>query len=486
MDSKKIVMVASECQPFFASGGLGDVVGSLPENILKVINDKKDKELSNEMIVILPLYSKISADYRNKLVYVKQIVVQLSWRKQYCGIFKYTQKGVTYYFLDNEYYFKRHNFYGYFDDGERFAFFSKAAVDTLVAMDITPDVIHVHDWQTALVPVYLRTLYYGDLRFAHTKTIFTIHNIEYQGQYALDQDIVEDVFGISHNDAYLLEYKGVLNLMKGGMEAANVVSTVSPTYAKEIQDDYYSHGLTDEIKRVVGEGKLRGILNGIDKNYYNPLKDDALFEKYDHKHPELKAENKVRLQEMLNLQVDPEVPMIGMVSRLVSHKGLDIVKDAFEEIMAKKCQVVILGTGDGWYEGFFKDMEHKYGSKLRVILAYNQDLSRKIYASSDLFLMPSKSEPCGLSQMIASRYGSVPIVRRTGGLADSINDFTVNGNGYTFNNSDAGEMLTVINRALDDYQDKPAWQKKVVKVMTTDFSWNKSAKEYVKLYTEIM
>jgi starch synthase len=275
--------------------------------------------------------------------------------------------------------------------------------------------------------------------------------------------------------------------MKAAMECANFVSTVSPTYANEIQTPQYAHGLDYEIRRVVSEGKLRGILNGIDKNFYSPSKDNALFEKYDRKSIEKRNINKVKLQEMLNLPVDENIPMIGMVTRLVSHKGLEMVKKAFEELMKEKVQVVVLGTGDAQYEGFFKDMENQYGSKLRAIIAFNQDLSRKIYSASDLFLMPSVSEPCGLSQMIASRYGSVPIVRRTGGLADSICDFTLpGGNGYTFDNIDHNEMLNVIKRALNDFENKETWRKHIEKVMSVDFGWTASAKKYLQMYEEIL
>ncbi|MEI3526997.1 MAG: glycogen/starch synthase [Bacilli bacterium] len=274
---KKIFFVASEAQPFFASGGLGDVIGSLPKRILK--NAKGEFEVS----VILPLYAKLNQAYKNKLIYIGQTTTKLSWRNQYCGIFKYEENGVKYYFIDNEYYFKRDNFYGYFDDAERFAFFSKAAIDVMIFIDEIPDIIHVHDWQAGMLPIYLRTLYYHDTRFAKVKTVFTIHNIEYQGIYAYDQDIIEDVFGLSFNDGYLLEYLGKVNIMKGAMEAANFVTTVSPTYAEEILQKEFAHGLEHETVRVKGEGKLKGILNGIDKVFYNPAKDKALFENYDKK-----------------------------------------------------------------------------------------------------------------------------------------------------------------------------------------------------------
>lgn len=478
---KKIFFVASEAQPFFASGGLGEVIGSLPKRILK--NAKGEFSVS----VILPLYAKINQAYQNKLVYLASTTTKLSWRNQYCGIFKYEENNIKYYFLDNEYYFKRDNLYGYFDDAERFAFFSKAAIDVMLYLNEIPDIIHIHDWQTGMLPVYLRTLYYHNEKLQHVKTIFTIHNIEYQGIYNYDQDIIEDVFGLSMNDGYLLEYQGHVNIMKGAMEASNLVSTVSPTYAEEILQKEFAHNLEYETKRIKDEGKLRGILNGIDKVFYNPSKDKALFANYDKKNFLNKTQNKLELQAMLNLPVDANIPMIGMVSRLVAHKGLDLVKDIFANLLQEKIQIVILGTGDTYYEDYFKDLEDRYYNKLRVIIAFNQDLSRKIYASSDLFLMPSKSEPCGLSQMIASRYGAIPVVRTTGGLKDSIKDFTLeNGNGYTFEGLDAKEMLEVIKKALNDYNNKDLWQKQVETVMNKDFGWSTSAKEYLKMYEEIL
>ncbi len=485
MNSKNIVIVASECQPFFASGGLADVIGSLPARIHKLINAEDE---GNQISVILPLYSKFTNNkYRNKLVYIGQTVVSLSWRKQYLGIFKYVEKGITYYFLDNEYYFKKSNYYGYFDDGERFAFFSKAAIEAMIYLDITPDIVHCHDWQTGLVPVYLRTLYYNDERFKLTKRIFTVHNIEYQGVYAYDEDIIQDVFGLPLNDGYLLEYRGQLNIMKGAMETSNYVSTVSPTYAEEIKYAYFAKGLEFEVERIKAEGKLRGILNGIDKTFYNPAKDEALFVKFDKKTPELKAENKIHLQEMLGLTVNKEIPMIGMVTRLVGHKGLELVKQTISEILKEKVQVVILGTGDSYYEWFLKDLERAYKGKISVIIAFNQDLSRKIYGSCDLFLMPSLSEPCGLAQMIACRYGTLPIVRKTGGLADSIKDFSQpKGNGYVFDNINPEELLSKVKQALAEYEDKALWAKHVNAAMSCDFGWTASAKKYVEMYEELL
>lgn len=477
---KQITFVASECQPFIASGGLGDVVGSLPSRIVK--SGKGEYKIN----VILPYYSKINPLYRNKLVYVTQITVNLSWRKQYCGIFKYEDKYVTYYFIDNEYYFKRDNLYGYFDDAERFAYFSKAAIEVMIQLDMIPDIIHVHDWQTALVPIYLRTLYFGDVRLMNVKTVFTIHNIEYQGKYSFDDDIIEDVFGISIKDSFIFEYHNTINLMKGAMEAANYVTTVSPTYADEILTKEYAHDLEDETNRIKGENKLIGILNGIDKNFYNPSKDKALFATYDRHNFESKKLNKIELQRMLNLPTSTDTLMIGMVTRLVSHKGLDFIRDAFDKLMDLPIQLVILGTGDPYYEGFLKDMEVKYNHKVRAVIAFNQDLSRKIYAASDLFLMPSKSEPCGLSQMIASRYGAIPLVRQTGGLKDSIVDFNEGGIGYTFKGMNYNDMLDTVYRALRDFENKEEWEKKVSTTMNADFGWSMSAKKYLLMYDMIL
>lgn len=484
MESKKIAIIASECQPFYASGGLADVIGSLPKRVLKLMNE----ENSTEIVVILPLYSKFTDEsYKNKLEYIGQTTVTLAWRKQYCGIFKYVKDGVTYYFIDNEYYFKKSNYYGYFDDGERFAFFSKAAIDVLKYLEFKPNLIHCHDWQTGLVSVYLRTIYYNDEFFKDTKKIFTIHNIEYQGIYSYDEDILEDVFGIPYKYGYLLEYRGQINLLKAAMECSNKVTTVSPTYAEEIQYEYFSKGLELEVKRIKEEGKLVGILNGIDRTFYNPKTDKALFAQFDRTNIEPKVENKLKLQEMLGLTVSADIPLIGMVSRLVSHKGLDLIKAVITDLLKEKVQLVILGTGDPYYEWFLRDVEHSFKGKVSVIITFNADLSRKIYASSDIFLMPSVSEPCGLAQMIACRYGALPVVRKTGGLADSIKDFsTSNGNGYVFDNINPYEMLDKINEALKDFENKEEWNKKVQKAMNCDFGWTASAKQYVALYNELI
>lgn len=472
---KKITFVASECQPFIASGGLGDVIGSLPQEVAKNKNYLVD--------VIVPLYKKIKPEFKEKFEFITKTYINLSWRKQYLGIYKYTDNNVNYYFLDNEYYFKRDNLYGYFDDAERFAFFSKAVIDFMLYTNNIPDIIHANDWQTGLISVYLRTLYYHEEKLKNVKTIFTIHNIEYQGNYDLNQQMIEDVMGISMNDSYLLEYQGRLNIMKAAMECSNKVSTVSNSYAEEITSSEFGHGLEHEVCRVKDEEKLFGILNGIDTKFYNPKTDKAIYKKYDIKTIENKQINKQKLREELNLENNDSL-LVAMVTRLVSHKGLNLIIDAFNNIINENIQLVILGTGDPYYENFLKNMENIYPNKLRAIIDYNQALSRKIYAGADLFLMPSVSEPCGLSQMIASRYGTIPLVRQTGGLKDSIKDFNINGNGYTFNSYNGYDIYLTLKRALHDFN-SDTWMDKVKQTMSVDFSWKASAKQYIKQYEKL-
>lgn len=476
----KILIVGSECQPFVASGGLGDVIGSLPQELIKRRKTKYD------IRVVLPLYGGISEEWRQKMTFVANAQVQLSWRKQYCGIFSLVENDITYYFLDNEYYFKRVKLYGYFDDAERFAFFSKAVLEILPVIDFYPNIIHTNDWQTALISIYLRYLFSSKTKYANIKTIFTIHNIEYQGKYRYDEDIVQDVFGLSMQEASVAEYDGMINLMKGALECSHLISTVSPTYATEIKEPYYSHGLHYIIQQ--NYDKVHGILNGIDYNFYNPKTDKALFVKYDTESIDLKVQNKIELQKLLNLPVDGKIPMIAMVTRLVSHKGIDLVKGVMNEMLSLPLQLVILGTGDSIYENALIEFEHRNPNKFKAIIAYNADLSRKIYAGADIFLMPSLTEPCGLSQMIASRYGTVPVVRETGGLADSIKDFgnLGGGNGYTFQNYNAHEMLHRIEQAVSDYQNKTLWKNQVTTVMTQDFSWSIRAKEYIQMYQKLL
>ena len=468
---RKILFVVSEARPFIATGGLADVIGSLPQALAS--------DAKYDIRVILPLYSDIKPEYRRKMSFLGNIYVPLAWRNQYCGVFTCQENGVTYYFIDNEYYFKRLGCYGYYDDGERFAFFSRGVLEVLPFIGFYPDVIHCHDWQAALVSVYLKTLYRERPEYQAIRALFTIHNIEYQGKYSLD--ILEDLFGLSNEYRGLLEYDGCINLMKAAIECSERFSTVSPTYAKEIQTAEYAHGLQDIICK--NASKLTGILNGIDVNSYNSQNDKALFANFDGENLENKTVCKTELQKMLGLPVK-DVPMIAMISRLVSHKGLDLVKTVAEDILHEDIQFVLLGTGDVSYEECFKDLGRRYEGKASVNIAFNGDLSRKIYSGADLFLMPSLSEPCGLSQMIASRYATVPVVRETGGLYDSIKPYGAGGNGFTFSSCNPYDMLYVIHEAIDTYKNKAAWVDLMKKVLSVDFSWSRSAEEYKKLYLE--
>ena len=471
---RKILFAASECTPFIATGGLAEVIGSLSKSLAQ------DEEY--DVRVVLPLYSDIRGDYRQRFTYLGNINVPLGWRNQYCGIFSYEESGVTFYFLDNEYYFRRGGCYGYYDDGERFAFFSRAVMEILGFLQFYPDVLHCHDWQSALAAIYLKTIYCHRREYSLIRAVFTIHNIEYQGKYSLD--VLEDLFGISDDYRYLLEFDGCANLMKAAIECSETFTTVSPTYAEEIKRAEYAHGLQGEVER--NAFKLRGILNGIDVKSYDPATDPALFAPYSAENPAGKEICKAELQKMLGLPVRADVPVVAMISRLVAHKGLDLVRAAIEELLADDVQFVLLGTGDSEYESYFKDLANRYKGKVVSIIAFNGDLSRKIYSGADIFLMPSKSEPCGLSQMIASRYLTVPVVRETGGLYDSIKPYGAGGNGFTFAAYNAGDMLYVLREAVSLYKNKTEWQKLMIKAGTTDFSWQRSAEEYKKLYTDTL
>ena len=471
---KKILFVASEAAPFIATGGLAEVVGSLSKALA---NSKK-----YDVRVIIPLYEDVKHEYRQKFKFIGSITTPLSWRQQYCGIFQYKLDGVTYYFVDNEYYFKRHGCYGYFDDGERFAFFCASVMEILPFVEFYPDVLHCHDWQAALAAIYLKTKYCFRKEYQFIRALFTIHNIEYQGWYSMG--VLEDLFGISYDHKYLLEYNGEINLMKGAIECCEKFSTVSPSYAMEIKDPFYAHGLDPIVRR--NEFKLCGILNGIDPDYYNPSTDSALYANFSAEDLAGKVVCKRELQRQLNLPVRENVPIVAMITRLVAHKGLDLVTSVIEELLQRDVQFVLLGTGEGYYEGFFRNLALHYPGKVAAAITFNADLSRKIYSGADLFLMPSKSEPCGLAQMIASRYGTVAIVRETGGLRDSILPYGAGGNGFTFANYNAHDMLYVINEAINLYHNKEEWCKLVRKAATTDFTWRASAQRYDHLYEEML
>ncbi len=471
----KVLYCTSEARPFAATGGLADVAGSLPQALrLRLIGCR----------VVMPLYEDIPQNLRDSMKFITSLSVPVAWRRQYCGVFEARSGGVIYYLIDNQYYFKRNGLYGHYDDAERFAFLSRAALEMLPYIDFRPDVIHCNDWQTALIPIYFSLFYANNDWYRGIKTILTIHNIQYQGKYG--KELMEDVLGIPQSGMPVLEYDDCINLLKGGIETANRVTTVSPTYAQEILDPWFSHDLDGILKER--QWKLSGILNGIDTVSYNPETDGDLFANYSSDAPGGKAKNKLGLQERLGLNQEPDVPLIGMVTRMVSHKGLDLVKEALDQIMRETdAQFVILGSGDWEYETFFKEMQIKYPGRLCACFGFIPELSRKIYAAADVFLMPSKSEPCGLSQMIALRYGAIPVVRETGGLKDSIQDSgDGEGNGFTFQTYNSGDMLYAVSRALKGYQNKEGWNILVERAMKCDFSWGRSANEYIRLYREVI
>jgi len=471
----KVLYVSSEALPFMASGGLGDVAGSLPAALRKRLIGCR---------VAMPMYDGIKQELKDKMTFIASFTVPVAWRRQYCGVFEAKHNGVIYYLIDNQYYFKRDGLYGYYDDAERFAFFSRAVLEMIPYIDFKPDIIHCNDWQSALTPLYYSTMYATREGYENIKTVFSIHNIQYQGIYGMD--LINEVVGLDEQNISLIEYDGTVNFMKGAIETANRVCTVSPSYAKEILDPWYSHGLDTILKQR--EWKLSGILNGIDVDNYNPETDDNIYAKFSAEKPANKAKNKKGLQEDLGLTVDKDIPIIGMVTRLVSHKGLDLCKAVLDELLASEnVQLVVLGSGDWEYEEFFKGLAARFPGKVGLRLGFDPALARKIYAGSDIFLMPSKSEPCGLSQMIALRYGSIPIVRETGGLRDSITDSEDGkGNGFTFANYNAHEMLYTIRRALKGYEDKNGWKILVKRAMECDNSWGKSANEYIRLYREVL
>lgn len=471
----KVLYAASEALPFIASGGLGDVAGSLPQALRKRLVGCR---------VVMPMYDSIKQELKDSMKFITSISVPVAWRRQYCGIFEAKSGGVIYYLLDNQYYFKRDTLYGFYDDAERFAFFSRAILEIIPYIDFKPDIIHCNDWQTALTPVYYNTIYSRKPGYENIKTVFTIHNIQYQGVYG--EELIENVIGIDRANKSLVEYDGAVNLMKGGIECADAVTTVSPSYANEILDPWYSHGLDTILRERCF--KLRGILNGIDVENYNPETDKDIYKNYNAENVRGKYVNKKELQKLLGLPEKSDTPLMGMVTRLVSHKGLDLCKAVLDELLATTdIQLAVLGSGDYQYEEFFRGLAERYPDKVGLCLGFIPDLARKIYAGADLFLMPSKSEPCGLSQMVALRYGTIPIVRETGGLRDSVKDSgDGEGNGFVFSSYNAHDMLYSIKRAVEGYNDKKGWPILVKRAMDSDNSWGKSANDYIKMYKEIL
>ncbi|WP_130863770.1 glycogen synthase GlgA [Bacilliculturomica massiliensis] len=470
-----VLFISTEAAPFAKSGGLGDVIGALPAELMRQ---------GAEVRVMLPLYKSIHDKYMSQMTYVTNYEVALSWRRQYCGLFQMEYGGVTFYFIDNEYYFKRDGYYGYYDDGERFAWFSKACLETLKHISFDPDILHCSEWQTAMTPVYLKTLYRSAPGYDRLRTVFTIHNIEYQGVFG--PETLSDLFGLDKRDAGLVTWRKDVNVMKGAVVACDKLTTVSPTYAEEIRYPFYGRGLEDIIRE--NDYKLSGIRNGIDTVLFNPAKDKLIPVNYTFKTIAKKKQNKQALQERLGLAVCEETPIIAMVGRLAEHKGIDLVIRTFDDLMRNQVQFVLLGTGEKRYEDFFNMKAYDYGDRAAAVTAFSTDLANLIYAGSDLFLMPSISEPCGLSQMIAMRYGTIPVVRETGGLKDSVDPYnpkTGKGNGVTFASVNAHDMLNAVERALELYGDKTHWKKLVGNAMKSDFSWKESAERYAELYDSL-
>ena len=474
----KILFAVSECGPFAKSGGLADVAGSLPKEL---------KSLGTDVRVILPKYGTISETYKQKMKKIKEFTVSVGWRNQYCGIEELTHQGITYYFVDNEYYFKREGLYGYFDDGERFAFLNRAILEAIAELDFYPDVLHCHDWHTAMIPYLLRTEYFKRKGYGLIKSVFTIHNLQFQGIFP--KEILGDLLGLDYQSFQSghLEFFGNVNFMKGGLVAADKITTVSPTYKEEIKSPAFGEKL-DGLLRARDED-LIGILNGIDEEFYNPVIDPLIYQNYKVNTYSKKAVNKKEVQKQFGLPQSASTPLLVMITRLTKQKGLDLVRCVLREILQEDVQVVVLGTGDYEYEEYLRQAARIYPDKFKVYTGFSEEMAHKLYAGADLFLMPSQFEPCGLGQMIAMRYGAIPIVRETGGLNDTVksfNEFTGKGNGFSFQNFNAHDMLYTIQRALSFYQDKPVWESIVKQAMEKDHSWAQSAFSYSQLYAELV
>ena len=472
----RILYVTSEASPYAASGGLGDVMGALPKAI-----SEQDDNIKSE--VILPLYSSLKESYRERLEKVIDISFKLSWRSTGATIYKIESQKVTYYFVENHYYFNRNSLYGEFDDAERFAFFSMAVIEFIMASGNIPDILHANDWQSALSVIYLKTKFKDISALSSIRTLYTIHNIEYQGRY--DMAILGDVFALDSCFADVVEYNGCINLTKGAITVSDYVSTVSPNYANELKHDFFSFGLSDVIKSAAH--KLCGVINGIDYSYFSPDLGGDIYAPYTRRaYKSGKAKNKKELQKELNLDVNPTVPLVIMITRLTDGKGIDLVLHIIEELLSENIQFVVLGTGEYKYEEAFLSLEQRH-KNFRALIKFDRILSKKLYAGADIFIMPSKSEPCGLAQMIACSYGTVPIVRAVGGLYDTIKPYgTENSNGFVFNNYNAHDLLYTVKSALKLYLNNQEWLSIVKRTINSDFSWNKSAKEYISIYNNLL
>ena len=474
----KIMFVAAEGAPFAKTGGLGDVIGALPKSLVKN---------GNEVAVVLPYYDVVDAKFGDQVEDVMYFYTELGWRRVYVGVKKIVRDGVTFYFIDNHDYFFRGHVYGDWDDGERFAFFQLAALELMEKVDFIPDVLHVHDYHTGMIPFLLKEKYHWINAYKDIKTVFTIHNIEFQGQF--DPGMLWELFGVGY-ERYAdgtLRWNDCLNWMKAAVLYADRVTTVSPSYAEEIKTPAFGKGL-DQIMRMES-GKLSGIVNGIDTDLFNPETDPHLVTHFSVDDLTGKAKDKAALQERIGLPVRDDVPLIGIVSRLTDQKGFDLVVNELSNILKRDLQIVVLGTGYADYENAFSWFGQHYPDKLSANITFDLELAQQIYAACDLFLMPSAFEPCGLSQMMAMRYGTLPLVHEVGGLRDTVesyNPVTGSGTGFSFNNFIGFWMTTTLDFALDTYKNhKDAWRKLQEQAMTRDFSWDSASQDYIALYQDL-
>ena len=474
----KVLFAASEAHPFIKTGGLGDVMGALPKSLIK---------LGVDVRVVIPKYKNIKDELKQKLQFVKWFTVSVGWRNQYCGVFQYQYKGVTYYFIDNEYYFNRDGLYGYFDDGERFAFFNRAVLEFIKQIDWQPDLINCNDWQTGMVPVLLNLEYKKDEFYSKIKTVFSIHNLLFKGSFS--PKILPELFGYDYMPLAngSVELDGAVSFLKGGLNYCDQITTVSKTYAEEIKTPQYGEGLDGFLRSR--SYYLMGIVNGIDYEEFNPQDDKFIFKNFNANSIDNKVQNKLALQRELGLPQKKDTPMIGLISRLTHQKGCDLIFNMIDRLLQKDIQLVILGTGDYWYEETFKNLQYRYPDKVSANIKFDNTLAHKIYAATDMFLMPSLFEPCGLGQLIALRYGSIPIVRETGGLKDTIspyNKYNGVGNGFGFKNFNSNELMQIMEYALTIYNDKNAWNNIIRQAMNSDNSWEKSAMQYKWLYEGVV
>ena len=473
----KVLFVASEAFPFAKSGGLGDVIGSLP----MALNNEKVK-----ISVMIPKYQEIPQAYREQMTRVSSFSVQIGWRNQECTIDLLAYKNVDYYFIGSDYYFNRQGMYGFYDEAERFSFFCRGVLEALPHLQFRPDIIHCHDWHTGMISVFLKAHYQHNAFYQGIKTVYTIHNLKFQGIFPKEilgqlLELDESYFTIDG-----VEFHNNVSFMKGGLVYSDRLTTVSPTYAEEIQTQFYGEGLEGLL--FSRREALSGILNGIDGDEFNPETDPYIIP-YDGKKLKTKQRNKRKLQQDLGLMVDEQVPIVAIVSRLTPQKGLDLIAHVMDELLQLDLQLVVLGTGDKEYENLFHHTAQGNPSRVSAQISFNNELAHRIYAGSDLFLMPSLFEPCGIGQLIALKYGSLPIVRETGGLRDTVipyNEFTKKGNGFSFTNYNAHDMLYTINKAINFYHNKRVWNHIVRSAMNTDCSWNVSAKAYIGLYKELL